>query len=272
MDINTVYYLDLLTLCSQLDDQSVDLILCDLPYGTTACSWDSIIPLDQMWEQFNRVIKPLGAIVLTATQPFGSMLISSNIKMYKYSWVWCKSKKTDFVRAKLKPMGSHEDVLVFSHGAVANGSNRLMNYYPQGLTKIDKICKNGSTVGGNGIQGVNFLGRYGDNLGPNNKLRQEKYVQEFTGYPNTVLNFPSESKTIHPTQKPVALFEYLIRTYTKENDLVIDPCCGSGTTAIACKNTHRSYIVGDNGVDHKTGKLWATISQNRVENLVNANL
>ena len=161
-----------------IPDGSVDMVLADPPYGTTACKWDSIIPLEPMWEQLKRVIKPNGAIVMTAAQPFTSVLVCSNLTMFKYDWVWNKTKRTDFIRAKLKPMGAHESVLVFSKGAVANGSKRTMNYYPQGLVRVDKIVKNG---GG----GVGFLGRNGENLGPNNKLHQPTYRQEFTGYPHT---------------------------------------------------------------------------------------
>ena len=218
-----------------IPDGSVDMVLADPPYGTTACKWDSIIPLEPMWEQLKRVIKPNGAIVMTAAQPFTSVLVCSNLTMFKYDWVWNKTKRTDFIRAKLKPMGAHESVLVFSKGAVANGSKRTMNYYPQGLVRVDKIVKNG---GG----GVGFLGRNGENLGPNNKLHQPTYRQEFTGYPHTQLNISSETNTVHPTQKPVALMEYLIRTYTNEGETVLDFTMGSGTTGIAAANTSRDFI------------------------------
>lgn len=188
-----------------------------------------------MWEQLKRVIKPNGAIVMTAAQPFTSVLVCSNLTMFKYDWVWNKTKRTDFIRAKLKPMGAHESVLVFSKGTVANGSKRTMNYYPQGLVRVDKIVKNG---GG----GVGFLGRNGENLGPNNKLHQPTYRQEFTGYPHTQLNISSETNTVHPTQKPVALMEYLIKTYTNEGETVLDFTAGSFTTGVACVNLNRKFI------------------------------
>lgn len=226
---------DCLFMMNFITEKSIDLILTDPPYGTTACKWDSIIDLDLMWSNLNRTITDKGAIVLTATQPFASILVNLNIKMFKYDWVWNKSKRTDFVRAKLKPMGGHESVLVFSKGSVANGASSMMNYYPQGLKRINKVAKNGG--GGSG-----FLGRNGENLGPNNKLHKPTYIQEFTGYPCTQLNIQSENKTVHPTQKPVELMEYLILTYTKEGDTVLDFTMGSGTTGVAAVKTNRNFI------------------------------
>lgn len=219
-----------------LESGSVDLILCDLPYGgIVALEWDQIIPLDKLWEQYERLITHNGAIVLTATQPFTSKLVMSNLPLFKYDWVWNKSRSTDFIRAKLKPMGGHESVLVFSKGAVANGAKNMMRYYPQGLRRVNKTVRNG---GG----GAGFLGRGGDNLGANNKLHQPTYKQEFEGYPNTRLDVQSEHKTVHPTQKPVALMEYLIRTYTNPGDLVLDNCMGSGTTGVAAVQSGRRFI------------------------------
>ena len=226
---------DCLERMKEIESGSVDMILTDPPYGTTACKWDSIIPLDLMWDQLKRIIKPTGAIAMTATQPFTSILVTSNLKMFKYDWVWNKSKRTDFIRAKLKPMGGHESVLIFSSGSVANGAKEMMEYNPQGLVKVDRVVKNGG--GGEG-----FLGRYGDNLGPNNKLHNPTYKQEFSGYPCTQLNIQSESKTVHPTQKPVALMEYLIKTYTSECETVLDFTAGSFTTGVACKNLNRKFI------------------------------
>lgn len=226
---------DCLKRMKEIESGSVDMVLADVPYGTTACKWDSIIPLEPMWGQLKRIIKPSGAIVMTATQPFTSVLVCSNLAMFKYDWVWNKSRKTDFVRAKLKPMGGHESVLVFSDGAVANGAKRMMRYYPQGLMRVDKVAKNGG--GGEG-----FLGRNSSNLGPNNKLHQPTYVQEFTGYPSTQLNIQSENNTVHPTQKPVALMEYLIKTYTNEGETVLDFTMGSGSTGVAARNLGRKFI------------------------------
>lgn len=226
-----------------IEDGSVDMILCDLPYGTTACKWDTPLPLEELWEEYKRVIKDNGAIVLTATQPFTSYIVMSNPKMFKYEWIWCKSKSTDFIRAKLKPMGKHESILIFSKGSVANGANNNMIYYPQGLKKVDKIVKNNPNSGGEGLRGKSFLGRNGTNLGANNKLHLPQYIQEFEGYPSTLLNINSSQSSLHPTQKPVKLFEYLIKTYTNEGDLVLDNCAGSGTTGVACENLNRNSIM-----------------------------
>lgn len=245
-EVNSVHHTDLFTLCAGLGDQSVDMILCDLPYGTTACSWDTVIPFEPMWAAFKRVIKPKGAIVLTASQPFTSALVMGNPGMFKYAWVWVKSNATDFVRAKLKPMGQHEDVLIFSPASVAGGANGNMNYFPQDLKRVNKTKRNGKTTGGQTLRG--------DMNKPNSvgKLRTAGavYVQEFEGYPTTTLYFDASADHLHPTQKPLALFEYLIRTYTQEGDLVIDPCVGSGTAAVAARNTKRRFIAGDTNPEY----------------------
>ena len=215
---NQVIQGDCLEVMKDIPDKSVDMILCDLPYGTTACKWDTIIPFEPLWEQYKRIIKDNGAIVLTASQPFTSALVMSNIKMFKYEWVWIKSKITGVLNAKRMPVRKHEQVLVFS-------TNGLPSYYPQGMVKSGEVVKQGGNS---------------QNYGERNK---KEYVKEFSGCPRDVLEIPSEGKTIHPTQKPVALFEYLIKTYTNEGDLVLDNCAGSGTTGVACKNLNRNYIL-----------------------------
>lgn len=235
---------DCLELMKDIPNGSVDMVLCDLPYGTTACKWDTVIPFKPLWREYHRIAKERAAIVLTASQPFTSALVMSNVKNFKYDWVWNKSKVGDFVRAKLKPMSGHESVLIFSKGAVANGSKRNMNYNPQGLKRVNKIAKNST----NPTEG--FAGRNKENYGPNNKLHQPTYIQEFEGYPNTKLNIQSNKKGFHPTQKPVALFEYLIKTYTNEGDLVLDNTAGSGTTAIASENTSRRWICIERDPDY----------------------
>ena len=219
---------DCLERMREIPDGSVDMVLTDLPYGTTACKWDSIIPLEPMWEQLKRVIKPNGAIVMTAAQPFTTTLIASNIKMFKYCWVWEKSKVSGFTNAKNKPLNTYEDVVVFSKGACANKSSNRMNYYPQDLIKIKKTVSNSK--------------RSGDSTIGNRPSRINDYVQEFTNYPKNIIKFPSESRTIHPTQKPVALMEYLIKTYTNEGDTVLDFTMGSGSTGVACRNLNRKFI------------------------------
>lgn len=230
LEKNQLYHGDCLEIMKGIDDKAIDMILCDLPYGTTACSWDVIIPFDKLWEQYERIIKDNGAIVLTASQPFTSALVMSNKKMFKYSWIWVKSKAGEFFNAKLKPMKIHEDVLVFSKGKTSNGNQNNMLYFPQNLIKDNKVVK-GNCKGG--IRDEHKFYRHS---------HKEKLFKEFTNYPTSILKFDSESETIHGTQKPVFLFEYLIKTYTDEGDLVLDNCIGSGTTAIAALNTNRNYI------------------------------
>ena len=171
-----------------------------------------------MWEQLKRIIKPNGAIVMTASQPFTTTLISSNMKMFKYCWIWEKSRFANQMLAKIQPLKIHEDIVVFSNGSA--------KYYPQGLIECNKITKQGAKVSDNNV----------------GWKRETKYLQTHTNYPKSIQRFKSESKTIHSTQKPVALMEYLISTYTNENETVLDFTFGSGTTGVACKNTNRKFI------------------------------
>ena len=217
---------DCLEVMKQIPDGSVDMILCDLPYGTTACKWDSVIPFEPLWEQYRRVTKPNAAIVLTASQPFTTALINSNFELFKYCWVWEKSRAGDVFNAKNKPLKKHEDVVVFSAGTTANGSSNRMPYFPQGLVPMHKMVKNHETTR------AFFAPR------PSHK---ETYVQEATGYPTSVLKFGNDTGH-HPTQKPVALMEYLVRTYTNEGETVMDNTMGSGTTGVACANAGRRFI------------------------------
>jgi len=206
---------DCLERMKEIPDGSVDAIIADPPYGTTACKWDSIIPLEPMWEQLKRIIKPNGAIVMTASQPFTSVLGASNIIDLRYSWVWQKSAATGHLNAKRMPMKNHEDILIFY--------SRQPTYNPQGLIDYGKITRRGNN---------------GDCYGASGKSN----LQEKTGYPRTIQSFASEGKTVHPTQKPVALMEYMIKTYTNEGDTVLDFTMGSGTTGVACKNLNRNFI------------------------------
>lgn len=209
-------YGDCLKEMPKIQDTSVDMVLTDPPYGTTACKWDSVIPLELMWKQLKRIIKPNGAIVMTASQPFTTILISSNIKNYRHQWVWNKNNSAGFATAKLRPFAICEDVLVFGYERV--------NYYPQ-MTK-GKMRKKG---------GYSKSDNYG--LKPT-----VKYSDEY--YPKNLLEFGNASQIgkVHPTQKPVALMEYLIKTYTNENETVLDFAMGSGTTGVACKNLNRYFI------------------------------
>ena len=215
-------------LMNHIPDGSVDMILCDLPYGTTACKWDTVISFEPLWKQYWRIVKPNAAIVLTASQPFTTQLIASQIDRFKYCWIWYKSKVSGFTNAKNKPLNTYEDVCVFSRGTTANRSESNMPYNPQGLIKIDKSVKNSQRDDSKTIG--------------NRPSRQGEYVQEFTNYPKNILEINHDSKSWHPTQKPVALFEYLIRTYTNPGETVLDNCAGSGTTAIAAERTGRRWI------------------------------
>ena len=217
---------DCLERMMEIPDGSVDMILADPPYGTTACKWDSIIPLDKMWEQLKRVIKPNGAIVMTASQPFTSILGSSNIKGLKYSWIWLKSRATGHLNAKKMPMKSFEDILVFC--------KEKPMYNPQGLILNPRKVMNSKSH--------SLRGKDNKTSTVSGGIKHEEYLQEYTNYPRQHLEFASEGNTVHPTQKPVALMEYLIKTYTNENETVLDFTMGSGTTGVACMNTGRKFI------------------------------
>jgi site-specific DNA-methyltransferase (adenine-specific) len=222
LPINQIICGDCLEVMPLLPDKSIDMILCDLPYGTTACKWDIVIPFKPLWEQYKRVIKPHGAIVLTATQPFSSSLVFSNIKGFKHEWIWQKEQGVGFQVAKYRPMQEHEHVLVFT----ANGER--VNYYPikERLEKTETVKR----FGNNGSSDSSPLA-YADN-------RISVYKDR---YPTSIKLFKRD-KGYHPTQKPVPLFEYLIKTYTQPREIVLDNCIGSGTTAIAALNTGRFFI------------------------------
>ena len=235
--INKVIQGDCLEVMKGIPDKSIDMILADLPYGTTACKWDTIIPFEPLWEQYKRIIKDNGAIVLTASQPFTSALVMSNPKMFKYEWVWEKDYPTGFPHANYRPMKRHENILVFSKSVASAGNDNVkMRYIPVGLIEINKPKINGSNRG-------KFI--HEGKIGKDGAFNSNKeYTQKYTNYPQSIIKFPREKENIHhPTQKPVALFEYLIKTYTNEGDLVLDNCAGSGTTGVACKNLNRNYIL-----------------------------
>ena len=223
---------DCLEKMKELEDNSIDMVLCDPPYGTTACKWDSIIPLELMWEQLKRVIKPNGVIVLFGQEPFSSLLRVSNLSQFKYDWYWRKTRPSGFVNAKLKPLKDIEVISVFSEGKTANGSKNNMQYYPQGLEDCDVEWSRPSHYMG-GDKGVN----------PARVSHKLSRKIEKKGYPRQILDFANPNKNIlHPTQKPVALMEYLIRTYTNEGETVLDFTMGSGSTGVACVNTGRDFI------------------------------
>ena len=223
---------DCLERMKEIESGSVDMILTDPPYGTTACKWDSIIPLEPMWEQLKRVIKPNGAIVMTASQPFTTALISSNMKMFKYCWYWKKTKPNGWQHSKNKPMTAVEDICVFSFAPIGHASqlgSKRMLYSPQGIISSGKkkitAVAHGRTMGARPNQvGIEY--------------------ESFKGFPHNVLEYQNITgkKATHPTQKPVALMEYLIKTYTNEGETVLDFTMGSGSTGVACKNLNRKFI------------------------------
>lgn len=215
-----LYKGDCLEVMKEIPTGSVDMILCDLPYGTTECKWDSIIPLDRLWKEYERVIKEDGTIVLTAAQPFTTQLIESNRKRFRYCWYWIKNTPTGFCFAKYQPMRKVEDVCVFY--------KKAPKYNPQGVIKLDRPKSK------NRRPQKHDEWIYSDSL-------NGKYEIGWTNYPNNVLQINVE-RGLHPTQKPVPLFEYLIKTYTDEGMTVLDNCMGSGTSGVACMNTNRKFI------------------------------
>lgn len=249
--INQIFNESFLIGMQKIPSNSVDMILTDLPYGTTGCKWDIIIPFDKMWPLYNSVIKNKGAIALFGTEPFSSLLRLSNLGMYKYDWRWVKNDATDAMNAKNRPMRKIENISIFSSGTTANKSKNKMPYFPQGLSP-SKIKRQGNDYGKTGGSFKQYR--------PSHKA----YTQELTGFPCDVLYFSKDNEKLHPTQKPVALIEYLIKTYTKEGETVLDTCMGSGTTAIACINTNRNYIGFED--DEKS----FNISQERIKRHKNA--
>lgn len=230
---------DCLALLPGLPDKCVDMVLCDLPYGTTQNKWDSVIPFEPLWAQYRRIVKPNAAIVLTAQIPFSISVGASNLQWLKYEWIWEKQQGTGFLNAKRYPLKVHENILVFCGGQ--------HTYNPQMVP--GKPYKVGSS------------NTCKTNYGAFDKTLASKEPRD-TRYPTTIIHFDYDrDKRVHPTQKPVALFEYLIRTYTNEGDTVLDNCCGSGTTGVACRNTGRNFIQMDNDID------YCEIAENRLEGL-----
>ena len=229
---------------SKLPDKSIDMILCDLPYGTTQCKWDTVIPFDSLWDQYRRIIKDNGAIVLTASQPFTSNLVMSNPKLFRYSLVWEKSKSTGYLNSKKMPMRSHEDILVF-YKSLPTYNPQMVDGKPYDKGKAHR---------------------------PTEVYREQKgeiHVKNDSGlrYPRSVQYFKtaeSEGIVYHPTQKPISLMEWLIKTYTNEGDVVLDNCLGSGTTAIACIRTNRKYIGID--IDESYIKITTERISNELKN------
>lgn len=238
MEIDRIYNEDCLVGMKDIPDKSIDCIICDLPYGTTACAWDVIIPFKELWGQYTRITKDNGAIILFCCQPFTSVLVNSNLKGYKHHWIWLKNRGTGFQVAKYRPMMKTEDIIVFTP------KGEKINYYPQ-MIKLDKpyFSRNASSSNGtNPLAHFNSGGKKVDSK-----------------YPTNVLEFSKVAKPVHPTQKPVELIRYLIRTYTNEGDVVLDNCIGSGTTAVACIKENRHFI------GYEITKEYFDIAQQRIK-------
>ncbi|MFY9450126.1 MAG: site-specific DNA-methyltransferase [Bacillota bacterium] len=250
LELNKIYNMDCLEGMKYIEDKSIDMILCDLPYGTTECSWDTVISFECLWEQYRRIIKDNGVIALFGSEPFSTKLRTSAIDIFKYDWIWIKNKPSGFQHSKNRPLNAYEIISIFSKGSMGHKSllgEKRMVYNPQGLVYFGKEtsgCRNkkGHTVG-------------------HRPSHKDKVFQEFTNYPTNILKYDvvTRKERIHNTQKPVELCEYLIKTYTNEGELVLDNCIGSGTTAIACINTNRNYI------GFEISKEYCEIAKARIE-------
>jgi len=223
----SLYNCDCLDVMQQLPDNSIDMVLCDLPYGKTSLSWDIVIPFDKLWEQYERISKENAAIILFGSEPFSSMLRLSNLKLFRYDWIWQKPYKTLHPRASFRPLLEHETISVFY--------KKQPVYNPQGVIPCNKIIKQKLTT-------------LKDSVYCNNCFNDvEVYNKKYTNYPSTILRIgkhinSKDRKHLHPTQKDLSLLEYLIKTYSNENDVILDNCMGSGSTGIACLNTNRKFI------------------------------
>ena len=229
-----------------IPDKTIDMILCDLPYGTTQNKWDTIIPLDSLWKQYNRIIKEDGVIALFGSEPFTSLLICSNLKNFKYNWIWQKNKCTGFLNAKKQPLNDNETISIFY--------KKQPTYHPQ-MVEAEKIYKRGLV-----IRDKERNMQQSDNYG-----EQKSFIQEDNGlrYPKRIQYFNNNytRNQLHPTQKPTELCEYMIKTYTNESELVLDNCMGSGTTGVACKNLNRKFI----GIE--LDNTYFNIAKERIENI-----
>ena len=235
METNIIYNEDCIIGMQRIPDKSIDCIICDLPYGTTQCQWDTVIPFDKLWKQYERIIKDNGAIVLFGSEPFSSMLRLSNIKLYKYDWIWNKKRVSGFLNAKRQPLRSHEIISIFY--------KKQCTYNPQFTKRIHERDFTNVT-----------MKPQSDNYG-----KQKNYKSTITkdspAYPKSIIDIRGlvnneKEKVAHPTQKPITLLEYLIKTYSNEQDIILDNCMGSGTTAIACLNTNRKYIGFEKDIEY----------------------
>jgi len=237
MELNKIYQGDCLKIMLDIPDKFIDMILCDLPYGTTACKWDTMIPFEPLWKQYKRIIKDNGVIVLTASQPFTTDLISSNREWFKYEWIWDKIVGANFMNLKNRPLKTHEEILIFSKTA-------NFTFNPIRVSRSEKSLKRDK------VGNVRIRTRRKEHIVEHYNIKsveKQSIIGDGKKHPIDIIQFSVFEKGIykfkHPTKKPVALFEYLIKTYTNEGDLVLDNCAGSGTTGVACKNLGRKFIL-----------------------------
>ena len=250
--IDRIYCEDCLEGMKRIADGAVDCIITDLPYNTTGLKWDCVIPYEPLWEQFKRIIKPDGAIVLFCQQPFTTFLIASNIEMWKYNWIWEKEMGTNFVNANYCPLKKTEDIAVFSYGAIAyTPQGHRMKYNPQKTKGEPYVCKNG-----------NSLDKAYSILHTQSKVSGYVTVNNGDRYPTNILRFNRDRDKLHPTQKPVDLLRYLILTYSNEGDTILDATIGSGTTAVAALMEKRHFI------GFETNKEYFDIAQGRIDEVL----
>lgn len=236
-----------------ITDKSIDMILCDLPYGTTACKWDSTIPLDPLWKHYKRIIKDKGVIVLFGQEPFSSMVRNSNLEWYRYDWIWQKQKPSNFQLMNYQPGRVQENIMVFSKAKACFVKNsNTMNYYPQ-MVEREKVRKANAKIYGDTSK--NILHDYKNG-------KKDNYKEYDKKHPISIIQFNTESKKLHPTQKPVALLEYLVKTYTNKGNVVLDNCMGSGSTGVACMNTGRNFI----GIEIK--EMYFKIAAQRIKECI----
>jgi len=246
LELNKIYNMDCIKGMKQIDDNSIDMVLCDLPYGTTRCKWDSIIPLDKLWEQYKRIIKNKSAIVLTASQPFTSILVNSNLDMFKYEWIWIKTGKNtgNFLNASFMPMKNHESILIFGNGK--------STYNPQPEPRMPSTIER--------IKYKEHVGNIKDGAVWGKTKKIIRHYNSKNSCPRSFQFFKVE-RGLHPTQKPLTLFKYLIKTYSNDGDIVFDSCMGSGTTAVACKQLDRRFI------GFEISKEYYDIAKKRLKNV-----
>jgi site-specific DNA-methyltransferase (adenine-specific) len=246
---NKITHGDCLEILPKLPDKSVDAIICDLPYGEghTAHSWDCCLPLDKLWEQYERIIKDNGVIALFSAEPFTAKLICSNIDLYRYSWIWEKETPTGFLNVSYAPLKLTEDICIFSKGTVGSLSSNPIRYNPQGVIEVNKFKRNNPNSNWRANKGYESK---------HNKLNSDElYMQKYTNYPTNILKFNRDKKAFHPTQKPVGLLAYLIQTYSNEGELILDNCSGSGSLACACQQTKRDFICIEKNEEYYTKSI-----------------